>query len=429
MEDGCRPAPASTLSPEERLWGLASLWSEIKYNYPMWHRHPDLDWDAAYRARIAPALAEQSDADYYRLLTGFAALVRDSHVCAWPPPALAQRECAPAVGLWPLRERFVVIRVAEQLSIEAALALGDELVLVDGVPVATYAAERLAPYLCSPTPQNLALQVAWCLLWGAAGSSVEVGLRRPDGAEYRCSLCRTPAEEGAAWLRYLPLAGDRQVSSRELGEGLGYLALPGFGQPEVVEQFDQALAALGPLRGLVIDLRMNGGGNSGFGDAITGRLIAEPLPGTRERRLRYSPALRSWGMGDGGRGIEWEELQMGPLQPQGPVSFHGPLVLLTSPATHSAAEDFAAPLQVGGRARLIGEATAGSTGNPLAFPLPGGGGFRVCTRYQLLPDGREFVGVGLQPDIEICPTPADVAAARDPVLERAVRELGGQALP
>jgi C-terminal processing protease CtpA/Prc len=115
---------------------------------------------------------------------------------------------------------------------------------------------------------------------------------------------------------------------------------------------------------------------------------------------------------------------MEPLGPQGPVSFHGPIVLLTSAGTHSAAEDFVGPLKAGGRGKTVGEATAGSTGNPLLFDLPGSGGFRVCTRYMLLPDGSEFIGVGIPPDTEVRPTAADIASGRDPVLGRAVAAVG-----
>jgi C-terminal processing protease CtpA/Prc len=72
----------------------------------------------------------------------------------------------------------------------------------------------------------------------------------------------------------------------------------------------------------------------------------------------------------------------------------------------------------------VGATTAGSTGNPLFFDLPGGGGFSVCTRYMLLPDGSEFIGLGIPPDVEVGLSAADIAASRDPVLERAVAELG-----
>jgi C-terminal processing protease CtpA/Prc len=60
--------------------------------------------------------------------------------------------------------------------------------------------------------------------------------------------------------------------------------------------------------------------------------------------------------------------------------------------------------------------------------LPGGGGAAICTKWDSFPDGREFVGVGINPDVEVYPTQAEVAAGlwsggKDPVLERGVAVL------
>jgi C-terminal processing protease CtpA/Prc len=41
----------------------------------------------------------------------------------------------------------------------------------------------------------------------------------------------------------------------------------------------------------------------------------------------------------------------------------------------------------------------------------------------MYPDGREFVGVGVVPDAEVHPTPADIAAGRDVVLEEGIKVL------
>jgi C-terminal processing protease CtpA/Prc len=99
------------------------------------------------------------------------------------------------------------------------------------------------------------------------------------------------------------------------------------------------------------------------------------------------------------------------------------VALLVGPRTFSAAEDFAMAFDVMKRGILVGEATAGSTGQPLVFDLPGGGTARICVKRDSYPDGREFVGKGIQPTIVVAPTVADLRAGRDPVLERAVAAL------
>ncbi|MFZ2489908.1 MAG: hypothetical protein WA208_00350 [Thermoanaerobaculia bacterium] len=57
------------------------------------------------------------------------------------------------------------------------------------------------------------------------------------------------------------------------------------------------------------------------------------------------------------------------------------------------------------------------------FKLPGGGAARVCTKHDTYPDGREFVGVGIQPQVVIRPTVADLLAGKDTVLDAAVTYL------
>ena len=78
------------------------------------------------------------------------------------------------------------------------------------------------------------------------------------------------------------------------------------------------------------------------------------------------------------------------------------------------------------RGTLIGEATGGSTGQPLSFDLPGGGSARVCAKRDTYPDGREFVGKGIEPQITVAPTIEDIRAGRDPVLQRALAMLAGK---
>lgn len=92
--------------------------------------------------------------------------------------------------------------------------------------------------------------------------------------------------------------------------------------------------------------------------------------------------------------------------------------MLTSARTYSAAEDFVVAFDAMQRGRIVGEPTGGSTGQPLIFDLPGGGTGRI-------PDGRAFVGVGIQPQVMVAPRVADLRAGRDTVLEAALGLLRG----
>ena len=75
------------------------------------------------------------------------------------------------------------------------------------------------------------------------------------------------------------------------------------------------------------------------------------------------------------------------------------------------------------RGITVGEPTAGSTGQPLFFQLPGGGSARVCTRNDRAPDGTVFEGIGLRPTILISPTIESIQQGSDITLNRAASAL------
>lgn len=80
--------------------------------------------------------------------------------------------------------------------------------------------------------------------------------------------------------------------------------------------------------------------------------------------------------------------------------YAGPLQLLISRNTMSAAEDFTAMFKCNHRGTLIGEPTNGSTGTPCMISLRCGGRAQVVSVGYRLLDGTEFIGKGIMPDIE-----------------------------
>ena len=55
--------------------------------------------------------------------------------------------------------------------------------------------------------------------------------------------------------------------------------------------------------------------------------------------------------------------------------------------------------------------------------MPDGGFARICTKKDTYPDGREFVGYGIKPDIVVKRKLKDYLTKKDPVLEKAVEFL------
>jgi carboxyl-terminal processing protease len=116
----------------------------------------------------------------------------------------------------------------------------------------------------------------------------------------------------------------------------------------------------------------------------------------------------------------------GTIEPAGldEVRLLVPIVVLHGPGAASAAEDFLVAIDAIPHVTTVGQPTFGSTGQPFSFPLPGGSSARICTKRDTYPAGREFVSIGIQPQVVVQPTVEDVRAGRDPALERAVALLG-----
>ncbi|KAB2956857.1 MAG: S41 family peptidase [Thermoanaerobaculia bacterium] len=204
----------------------------------------------------------------------------------------------------------------------------------------------------------------------------------------------------------------------QLGDGILRVDLRSFDSPAVVEAWMAHWDEIAAAKGLILDLRDNGGGNSGHGYRILSTLVDRPSATTVWRTRLYRPAFRAWGSAEG-----WHVAEAGSIEPDVGHRFAGPVAVLIGPRTYSAAEDFAVAFDLAERGPMIGEATGGSTGQPLMFALPGGGSARVCSKRDTYPDGREFVGVGVQPDRVVTTSVADVRAGRDPVLAAAMEAV------
>src|SRR5258708_27321762 len=90
-------------------------------------------------------------------------------------------------------------------------------------------------------------------------------------------------------------------------------------------------------------------------------------------------------------------------------------------------EDFVVALKDNHRATIIGERTAGSSGQPFGKDFDNGMGFGLSTKREFFPDGSEFEGVGIAPDIEVHTRASDLQSGKDSVLEKAhelIRALG-----
>lgn len=411
---------APQLSEAERIAGLSLFWSEAKYNFAYFDHVPELDWDRTYLDFLPQVIAARDTRAYYEVLMRLAPLLRDGHTNIYPPEVLEKHFYARPPLRTALIEGRVLVKAVYSPTLERqGIHVGDEVLAIDGTEVHRYAREKIAPYESSSTPQDAAVRVYdYALLSGDENQPVQVHLKDAHGVERNVLVARS----GYADVRRPPA-----FAFRMLPGDIAYLALDDFESDASVKAFERYLPRILKAKGLVLDVRNNGGGSTRYGEEILSYLSERPVPSAQSHELALSPVARA----RGSLQVGWKELADSGEPFMRPHSHHfdRSVALLIGPRTFSAAEDFTMAFDAMKRGILVGEATGGSTGQPLVFDLPGGGTARICAKRDSYPDGREFVGEGIQPTIVVAPTVADIRAGRDPVLERAVAALGNMRPP
>ncbi|MEW6131233.1 MAG: S41 family peptidase [Acidobacteriota bacterium] len=406
------------LSEDEKIAGLSRFWSEVKFNFANFDLVQGLDWDKLYLDYLPRVRQTQSTFEYYRVLMEMCAKLKDGHTNVYAPAELADETYArPAIATRLIEGKIIVRRVMDEKLAQDGIVQGLEITEINGQPAKQYADERVAPFQSASTKQDLEVRAFdYFLFSGSIREPLVLTFADADGKQLKRTLTRLSLKDRAKLIPNAPL-----TEFKVLPGNIGLLSLNGFDNDQSVKLFEAAYPEIEKTDALIIDIRNNGGGNSGFGYRILSYLTDQPFQTSKWQTRSYRPAYRAWGTPD-----DWYRSEAGKSNPIGSKLYSKPVVVLTSPRTYSAAEDFAVAFEVMKRGKIIGEATGGSTGQPLFFSLPGGGNARVCTKRDAFPDGREFVGVGVQPDISVLPTLADFRAGRDAVLEAAVLEIKKQ---
>jgi C-terminal processing protease CtpA/Prc len=197
---------------------------------------------------------------------------------------------------------------------------------------------------------------------------------------------------------------------------------------DTIEQIDAAYDEIAKksARALIIDLRENDGG-AFAGRALVEHILRTPLNAGAfvsqpwARTTDRAPTLQDvagvepwsgWSLVDFWRDVQESRITRIQFRPQTP-SFDGPVYVLISKQTRSAAEMAADALLASGRATLIGETTAGRMLSQKMYDMPRGLLLSLpIADYYSFRSGR-IEGAGVKPQVEVEPGKAmDLALQR-----------------
>jgi len=391
----------STATPEGRLAVFDDVWDTVNSRYydPNFH---GLDWDAQRTVFRAQAMKAQSGAELYAVVRNMIASLNDPHTRAFAPdeksdwwrPRLVTTGCAIAE----VDGKPTVVRVERDSAAERqGLQAGDIIETVDGKEGLTIIRERLAN-LTKPNSASARSRVFAKLLDGPAQTSTRITWTTKEGKHKTGELSRY-------WIQ-------RELGMRVRHERSSYavIEIDAFTRT-IANAFKRTVAdQLKDARGVVLDLRTNGGGDAEAMSDIASTFLGLGVDlGQFTNRVGFSFDLFT--------------------QARSLLAEHSngetiPLIVLTSNRTASAAEIFVAALRTSRRATILGSETCGCV---VAIrgrhDLPDGGVLDVSELDYQTPQGRRLEGDGLQPDETVLVARKDLYAGRDRAVVVALDKL------
>ncbi|WBX72312.1 S41 family peptidase [Tenacibaculum retecalamus] len=417
----------NTLSKSEKVYGLSKFWQEVNYNFVYLYKVDEEKWKNKYKSLIAEVQETKNDYEYYRLLQKFCASLKDGHTNIFIPEDIKSNLQNTNFGNYRLfltnvDNKAIVTRT--NLSKKDEIPIGSEIIKVNGMDTKNYLEKEVLPFTSSSTNYVLMDRAIWKMFEAPIGTSFDVTFKLPNGKIKELKLTHSVTTEQEVY----PKFENRQLFEfRWIDKNIAYIALNSFEDSEINNLFIKKIPELYKAKKLIVDLRNNGGGSEGIGLKILQYFIKDSVVyGSKSQSRLHIPTYKAWGKFITAKDTlsdkpEWnmtkDELAKSFLIAKGAFTYKFsiepdfivlnkkriiiPTAVLIGHNTASAAEDFLIYADDQKHFKKIGEPTFGSTGQPLYFELPGSGSARICTKKDTYPNGKEFVGYGIQPDIEV----------------------------
>ncbi len=257
---------------------------------------------------------------------------------------------------------------------KAGLRTGDKIISIDGEDMSGLDGEVVRKKVLGP-----------------AGTTIVVTIAREGEEPFDVSITRAEIT--------VP-----NVEHRMLDNNIGYVRIYIFADTtkDLLRDALKDLMAQNPT-GIILDLRNNGGGLLELSVDVGSEFVGQGV-------ILYEE------YGDGSR--KTFDVRNGGL------ATDIPLVVLINEGSASASEIVAGAIQDSGRGQLVGVTSFGKGSVQVPTALKDdAGAVRITIARWLTPSGRTIHGTGLTPDVEVQITDEDIAANRDPQLDKAVELL------
>jgi carboxyl-terminal processing protease len=163
------------------------------------------------------------------------------------------------------------------------------------------------------------------------------------------------------------------------------------------------------LKGIIIDIRGNTGGNEAFGKHII------KCFNDQERifsRVKFRNGKNHTDFTD------WTD-RYTPIYNR-KFFLDIPIMVLTNRVVASSAESFVMAMQTIPNVTIVGDTTGGTSGNPISRKLPNGWFYSVPRWIEATPDYKIYENIGLFPDVPVWLNEQDTKNGKDTIIEKAL---------
>lgn len=191
---------------------------------------------------------------------------------------------------------------------------------------------------------------------------------------------------------------------------IGYMYYGSFSNGVGDSNIDYIFHHFKDCKGIILDIRENGGGSLTYSDRIASRFLEEKtLVGYMSHKV---------GKGHNDFSTPYPVY----LTPSTRTRWFRPVIVLTNRHCYSAANDFVQKMRMMPQVTIMGDRTGGGSGFPFHSELPIGWNVRFSSSPMLDAD-KQQTEFGIDPDIKVSFTGEDIMKGKDALIDAAIQYI------
>ncbi len=191
-----------------------------------------------------------------------------------------------------------------------------------------------------------------------------------------------------------------------LNDNIGYIYYGSFSSGIGDGNLDQIISRMSICKGIIIDIRNNGGGLLSNADKIASRFFND--------KTLVGYIMHKTGAGHNDFSTPYPRY----VEPSNRLRYQKNVVVLTNRKCYSSSNDFVNAMTYAPNVTIMGDRTGGGSGLPFSSELPNGWSVRFSSS-PIVNANKEHIEFGIEPDIKVSMTESDMDKGVDTMIETA----------